>query len=189
MAYDQLAKHITPLVGGSDNIDSYTNCMTRLRLNVHDPDLVDDDAIKNLPGVLGTVPGNHYQIVVGPGYADRLREAFANNHQDIIGKARIDEGADNKDGESAVATALAATTKARIKAKQNRGIHTVFRHIGNIFIPLIPGFIACGLITSIANIWKLANPAIAKNPWFLVFAGLGGFSRRQPPLTCRTQYC
>jgi PTS system sucrose-specific IIC component len=53
-------------------------------------------------------------------------------------------------------------------------VHALFRHIGNIFIPIIPGFIACGLVVAIANVWKLIDPDVVANPWYLAFAALGG---------------
>jgi hypothetical protein len=61
----------------------------------------------------------------------------------------------------------------KVKARQKTGVHSLFRHVGNIFIPIIPGFIACGLILAIANVWKLIAPGVALNPWFLAFAALG----------------
>ena len=77
MDYKALSREILSLAGGNENIDSFTHCMTRLRLNVNDPDKVDVAAIKQLDGVLGVVPGDQVQIVVGPGHSDRLDAAFA----------------------------------------------------------------------------------------------------------------
>lgn len=77
MKYDELSRQIADLVGGVDNIDTFTSCMTRLRLNVDDPEAVDVEALRKLDGVLGVVPGRQVQVVVGPGHAQRLREAFA----------------------------------------------------------------------------------------------------------------
>lgn len=168
MNYNDLGQQILGLVGGAGNIDSFTNCMTRLRLNLVDSSLADVDAIKALDGVLGVVDGQQLQVVVGPGHAQRLRDAFG----DELGRAPAPE----LDVAAAAAEDLARVsqqTKEKVKAKQSTSVHAGFRHIGNIFIPIIPGFIACGIIASIANIWKVINPAIAANPWFLAFAGIG----------------
>jgi PTS system sucrose-specific IIC component len=73
--YPKLSRDILPLVGGGENISSFTNCMTRLRLEIIDP-RVDVDAIKKLDGVMGVVDGDQLQVVVGPGHAQRLRDAF-----------------------------------------------------------------------------------------------------------------
>ncbi|MFT4295478.1 MAG: PTS transporter subunit EIIC [Micropruina sp.] len=168
MNYNDLGQRILGLVGGADNIDSFTNCMTRLRLNLVDTSLADVDAIKGLDGVLGVVEGQQLQVVVGPGHAQRLRDAFG----DELGRAPAPE----LDVASAAAEDLervAQLTKEKVKARQNTSVHAGFRHIGNIFIPIIPGFIACGIVASIANIWKVADPSIAKNAWFLAFAAVG----------------
>ena len=77
MKYDDISHDIHDAVGGTDNITSFTNCMTRLRVNVKDEDRVDVDRLKSLDGVMGVVPGSQMQIVVGPGHAERLRQAFA----------------------------------------------------------------------------------------------------------------
>ncbi|RZI92763.1 MAG: PTS tagatose transporter subunit IIABC, partial [Microbacterium sp.] len=68
---------------------------------------------------------------------------------------------------------LQAEQTKKVKSRQNKGVHTVFRHIGNIFIPIIPGFIACGLVVAITNVWKLIDPSVVGNPWFLLLAAIG----------------
>lgn len=176
MDYKALSREILSLAGGNENIDSFTHCMTRLRLNVKDADKVDVAGLKDLDGVLGVVPGDQVQIVVGPGHSDRLDVAFAEissaAHVDFDEDEPTDALAATEDGD--VVRDVAGETRAKVKARQNTGVHAVFRHIGNIFIPIIPGFVAGGIIASIANFWKLADPSIVKNPWFLAFAALGG---------------
>ncbi|MFT3861960.1 PTS transporter subunit EIIC [Micropruina sp.] len=166
MDYADLSRQIVGLVGGNQNVATFTNCMTRLRLDLVDPGKADLDAIKKLPGVLGVVSGEQVQIVVGPGHAQRLRDAFA----EVSG---ITPGAEVEVDAAKDLRTLEAENKAKVKARQTTGAHAVFRHIGNIFIPIIPGFIACGLVLALANIVKVFDPTVAKNPWFLAFAGLG----------------
>ena len=62
------AAAILPLVGGAGNISSVAHCMTRLRLGLHDRSLVQEEALKALPAVLGVVEDDTYQIVLGPGH-------------------------------------------------------------------------------------------------------------------------
>lgn len=164
MDYKKLSQDIVPLVGGVGNVAAFTNCMTRLRLDLADPSKADVDAIKKLDGVLGVVPGDQLQIVVGPGHAQRLRDEFAET-SGLTPRAEVDAAEDLR--------TLETENKAKVKARQNTGVHAAFRHIGSIFIPIIPGFIACGLVLAITNIWKIFDPSVAKNPWFLAFAALG----------------
>ncbi len=70
------AAAILPLVGGPDNIDSVTHCMTRLRIALRDRSLVRDEALRAVPGVLGTVEDDTYQIVLGPGTVARVTPEF-----------------------------------------------------------------------------------------------------------------
>lgn len=59
-------KRIIELVGGKENISSYTHCATRLRLRLNDSSLANTEAIKQLKGVITVVEsGGQYQIVVG----------------------------------------------------------------------------------------------------------------------------
>ncbi len=51
-------------VGGPGNIASCGNCMTRLRLGVHDSSLVDPN-IKTLEGVKGHLTSDQVQVVLG----------------------------------------------------------------------------------------------------------------------------
>lgn len=198
MDYAKLSDDLVPLVGGLDNVESFTNCMTRLRLNVADQSAVDAGAIRALDGVVGVVEGPQLQVVVGPGHAQRLRDAFAERaargddasavpatvaaaRETATAGAPAEEqpagqGAGGHPGAPDAAAdlrTLEAENKSKVKARQTTGVHALFRHIGNIFIPIIPGFIACGLIIALTNIWKVAAPDVVGNPWFLAFAGLG----------------
>ncbi len=172
MDYPKLSRDILPLVGGGENVSSFTNCMTRLRIEIIDPSRVDVDALKKLDGVMGVVDGDQLQVVVGPGHAQRLRDAFA-VESGLEGSAPVDADDDAPLSAAADLRALQTKNTQKVKARQKTGVHSVFRHIGNIFIPIIPGFIACGLILAIANVWKLIAPGVVQNPWFLAFAALG----------------
>ena len=50
--YDNLTKQIVEYVGGVENIETITHCVTRLRLYLNDRNKAEDEKIKNLPGVL-----------------------------------------------------------------------------------------------------------------------------------------
>ncbi|MGZ0095546.1 PTS glucose/sucrose transporter subunit IIB, partial [Microbacterium arborescens] len=107
MDYPELSEEILPLVGGSQNIASYTNCMTRLRLNLHDPSKADVAALRRLTGVMGVVDGPQLQVVVGPGHAQRLRDAFAE-----IVDAPAEAPVDDPEDEVADIAAAAAGSRA-----------------------------------------------------------------------------
>jgi PTS system beta-glucosides-specific IIC component len=62
----QIAREVLEAVGGKDNITSIAHCMTRLRINLKDESVPDDDRIKAIKGVLGCQwSGGQYQIIIG----------------------------------------------------------------------------------------------------------------------------
>lgn len=64
--YTRLADEIVGLVGGKENIAQFAHCVTRLRFNVANKDAVNTEAIKALPGVVGTNwAGNQLQVIIG----------------------------------------------------------------------------------------------------------------------------
>ena len=64
--YENLAKEILENVGGKENINSLTHCVTRLRFRLKDESLANDDALKNNPGVVTVMKSaGQYQVVIG----------------------------------------------------------------------------------------------------------------------------
>ena len=67
------AQDILAGLGGNENIDSIEPCITRLRVEVVDPTLIDEKALKQA-GAFGVVQdGQTVQVVVGP-IADNLAD-------------------------------------------------------------------------------------------------------------------
>jgi PTS system beta-glucosides-specific IIC component len=64
--YDLLAKDIIKKVGGKDNIVSLVHCVTRLRFNLKDESLADDEALKHTEGCITVMhSAGQYQVVIG----------------------------------------------------------------------------------------------------------------------------
>ncbi|MFL4494669.1 PTS transporter subunit EIIC [Streptomyces sp. VTCC 41912] len=202
------AAALLPLVGGADNVTSVAHCMTRLRLGVRDRTLVQDDALKALPAVLGVVKDDTYQIVLGPGVVARVTPEFerllseadaapetthrSNSPQEQItlrNRCRKKEESGppaaapapptptptaapappnytNSATSSPSATDLAAqgsALKARQKARNATPVKLFLRRIANIFVPLIPALIGCGIIAGLNGLLTNAGwlPALA----------------------------
>lgn len=65
--YDELGAKLLELVGGKANVSYLTHCVTRLRFNLKDQSVIDQEAIKAVPGVLGCqFSSNQFQIIIGP---------------------------------------------------------------------------------------------------------------------------
>lgn len=66
MKYEQLAKDIIKNVGGKENVNSLTHCITRLRFKLKDESKANTDILKNMDGVVTVVQsGGQYQVVIG----------------------------------------------------------------------------------------------------------------------------
>ena len=64
--YDKLAQTILELVGGPENIESVTHCVTRLRFRLRDESKAQTEALKRTEGVITVMQsGGQYQVVVG----------------------------------------------------------------------------------------------------------------------------
>ncbi|MFD6758528.1 PTS transporter subunit EIIC [Streptomyces roseolus] len=136
-----IAAAILPLVGGAGNISSVAHCMTRLRLGLRDRSLVRDEALKALPSVMGVVEDDTYQIVLGPGTVARVTPEF---------EALVAAGAAQAPAHSAEELAdRGAALKAARKAKNATPFKLFLRKIANIFVPLIPALIGCGIIAGL----------------------------------------
>ncbi|QHC25974.1 PTS transporter subunit EIIC [Streptomyces sp. GS7] len=166
------AAAILPLVGGARNITSIAHCMTRLRLGIRDRSLVQDEALKALPAVLGVVEDDTYQIVLGPGTVARvtpeLERLAANDSTPTpqpdaptaphpgahIGPEDTPQPAPGPAPTAPAPTAAdlaaqGAVLKARQKARNATPVKLFLRRIADIFVPLIPALIGCGIIAGV----------------------------------------
>lgn len=64
--YKQLAQDIINNVGGKENINGLTHCITRLRFKLKDESIANDDVLKNMGDVVTVMKsGGQYQVVIG----------------------------------------------------------------------------------------------------------------------------
>jgi PTS system sucrose-specific IIC component len=117
-------------VGGPANITAVAHCMTRLRLTLADPAAVDEEGLRALPGVLGLVSdGPTCQIVLGPGVVD---EITAEVEARVTAGQRAVAGPESKEETTPLKTAL--------------------RRVANVFVPLIPALIGCGVLSGLNGV-------------------------------------
>ncbi|EJQ42906.1 hypothetical protein IEQ_05110 [Bacillus cereus BAG6X1-2] len=153
--YRNMANEILDAVGGCENVSSYTNCMTRLRMKPINRSAINEETLKKINGVLGTVDDETYQIILGPGVVTKVAEQFGivleEKRKDNISKAPSAEELKAK----------GADIKTELKKKNNTPFKNFLRKVGSIFISLIPAFVGAGLIAGIASI--LSNNITAGN--------------------------
>lgn len=160
---ESLIATILQNVGGKENIKTCGNCMTRLRLTLNDDTQVEMASLKALPGVLGVVNSDdQLQIIVGPGKAQTAADML----NAMIGGAQTAP-------EAASLKHIASDTKQQMKAKQTSGVHQFLAKFATIFTPLIPGFIAAGMLLGFATLIEqsLLTSATEKNATLVHIVG------------------
>ena len=66
MKYEKLAKDIIANVGGKENVNRITHCITRLRFKLKDESKANTEILKNMDGIVTVVKsGGQYQVVIG----------------------------------------------------------------------------------------------------------------------------
>lgn len=136
---------ILQVIGGHANVIKCGNCMTRLRLTLANTEMIDQATIKAIPGVMGIVESDsQFQIILGPGKAQQAAEMM----NDILENS-------SPSSESAAPSDLntiAKQQKSQMKNKQTSAVQRFLSKFATIFTPLIPGFIAAGLLLGIATL-------------------------------------
>lgn len=163
MSTKNLTNQIIDLVGGADNVRGVASCMTRLRLNIKDHDKVQLNELKNLDGVMGVVNADTLQLILGPGRVTRV----ANEFSELTGlKLKVEDTINAED--------LASENKAANKAKNQGPIRSALSRIANIFVPLIPGIIAAGLLNGLMNVVNFSTQgAYLTEWWFQLLRAIG----------------
>ncbi|ALP38848.1 PTS beta-glucoside transporter subunit IIABC [Paenibacillus sp. IHB B 3084] len=125
-------ERIIEAVGGKDNIEAATHCVTRLRFALYDDKLVDKDALDQNDLVKGQFSSQgQYQVVIGPGLVDKVYDEMIA----ITGGNRA-----SKDD-----------VKNAASKKQNP-IQRAIKTLADIFIPILPAIVTAGLLLGINNI-------------------------------------
>ncbi|MCM3786712.1 beta-glucoside-specific PTS transporter subunit IIABC [Neobacillus mesonae] len=128
MDKQQLSKDILKLVGGEENIDQVTHCMTRLRFNLNDNDKADKKALQNTPGVMGVmINGGQFQVIIG-------------NEVPKVYNALVGNMSKSPDAGTNVST--------ETKKKKNP-LSALFDFISGVFTPILPAITGAGMIKGI----------------------------------------
>ncbi|XJS09806.1 PTS transporter subunit EIIC [Aerococcaceae bacterium WGS1372] len=150
-----LAKEIYNHMGGKDNTTDIYNCMTRVRIDLKDPSIVDVSSLKTVDGVMGVVQdGSNLQVVVGPGTASKVATELASMSGSVKG-ATVDENLDPELTENSKSLdEMTLENKQKYKKGEDNAFKRITRSIASIFVPLIPAFVGAGIIGGIASIFQ-----------------------------------
>lgn len=128
MNNEQFIKDLLPLVGGKENIKKAIHCHTRLRLTLYNYELVRDDEVRALEGVMTTKDSaDQYQIVIGEKVKDVYKELL---------KYGSFNGADNIE-------------KTKRNSKNKNPFSMFAETMSAVFTPLIIAICGSGLMTGL----------------------------------------
>ncbi len=170
MNYKEIARQIFLVTGPADNIKTINHCMTRLRLNLMklSPDM--EERLNRIDGVISTNRnGDELQIILGPGRVDHVTDEFSQLIHESA-NAMADKTTTDK---TKPAIGDGKELHAKIRAQNATPIKLFFKRIASIFVPLIPAFIACGLISGLLNVAAKVDPSFSAATWFQLLAVAG----------------
>lgn len=143
----KLASSILEAVGGKDNITFITHCMTRLRLNLKDESIVDDEEVRKIKGVVGVrrVAGQ-YQIIIGTSVDEVCTELIT-----LAGLSQEEGTTENKKGFFA----------------------KLMKLISGIMMPVLPALIACGIVNALVPILSSAGALAPEDGMYVLLHAIG----------------
>lgn len=147
MKYKNTALAILEAVGGEKNVLRATHCVTRLRLELKDEDIVSDERVKSISGVIGIMKKNRqYQIILGNDVANYYKEFTA------LGKFDSDS--------------VQQVKKANV-------LEQVIEYIAGSMTPLIPAMLGGGMIKVLVIVLPMLGllKADSQSISFLAFFG------------------
>ena len=139
MDYAKIAEQVIQYVGGKKNIKSVAHCATRLRFQLRDNSLRNEEALSDVEGVKGVfLTQSQFQIIFGSGTVNLVCAEV----QKQLGTLE-EQVSDEKE------------------EKSGNAIQRFIKMLSDIFVPIIPAIVAGGLLMGLNNV--LTSPLINGN--------------------------
>lgn len=137
--YTSLAKEIVESLGGKANINDAYHCQTRLRFKLADENIVDDDQVGSIDGVVKVVRNaGVYQVVIGTHVADVFEEV--EKFVDVKKEAGSQE------------------------AEEKKNIaETIIDFVAGVFQPVIPALSGAGMVKALLALLVVLNVLTPEN--------------------------
>lgn len=130
MDYAKIASQVIENVGGKENIKSVAHCATRLRLQLKNNDLRNEEVISDIEGVKGVfLTQSQFQIIFGSGLVNLVCNEVQKQLGTIVETAEEDE-----------------------KEEKGNLLQRFVKMLSDIFVPIIPAIVAGGLLMGLNNI-------------------------------------
>lgn len=138
----KIAEDVLNAVGGKENVNSVTHCMTRLRFILKDEGKAPVDAINKVNGVINTVrAGGQTQVIIGTHVDKVYDELCALGGFEKL--AAVDENLD----------ADAPKEKLTVKGV----INNLMGVMSSCLTPILPVFIVCGIFKMVSTLFGPKN--------------------------------
>ncbi|MBO8463361.1 MAG: PTS transporter subunit EIIC [Firmicutes bacterium] len=129
MDHSKIARQVIQYVGGKENIKSVAHCATRLRFQLKNNDLRNEEAISDLEGVKGVfLTQSQFQIIFGAGLVNLICDEV----QKQLGTLQ--------------------DTSSEKEEKEGNVLQRFVKMLSDIFVPIIPAIVAGGLLMGINNL-------------------------------------
>ena len=136
-------QEIIRLLGGFDNISTYTHCATRLRVQLKDASSVEKETLEKVSGVLGVVnQGSTIQVIIGP----KVDEAY-----------RIMQEAEKAERGAVTSAGGEVEDEAAEKEDKKFSFNDILTYISASIAPVLPVLVAAGLISAVLAILTQFN--------------------------------
>ena len=156
MNYQKVAQDVVRLVGGKENVQGVTHCVTRLRFRLADESKANTDELKATEGVMGVVQqGGQYQVVIGPDVENVFNEVTP-----LVGVGQNETDATDK---------TEAPKPHGIKGWATAALDTLI----SCFTPLIPAIAGAGMVKVLLYILSTAGVVGAESIEYQVLNVIG----------------
>jgi len=129
---DESVDKIVESIGGKENINKVSHCVTRLRFSLNDESLVESDELEENELVKGSYSASgQFQVVIGTGTVDKVYDILVER------------------------TGIETSSDSEVKSDAEKNLNPfqkLIKTLGDIFIPIIPGIVTAGLLLGLNNI-------------------------------------
>ena len=138
MDYNQLAVNILEAIGGSQNVENVSHCMTRLRFVMNDNAKVDMKKLQEINGVIRVIDTDtQLQIVIGSAVDKVYKEVCAVGNFESQEPVQQNADADKEN-----------KTKKKITPKSVA--NGIIDAVSGSLVPILPAIIAAGIFKMVA---------------------------------------